>query len=197
MSDEPHDVVKLLIARMKSHPEEFRVGDAPFHDRWYDHVNSIQAFGSEADKAAISAGLREIRLGETHERVMDELLNGEERRRKVEEDREYERNLSKSLLLTKQQMVQQATQGLQNAYANAYPNQLSPSLGQLGQASGVYDVDRDMYRSAGVTHIVGEGPSLKAGLTSVLPVANGGTGSTTGTLTNTINQIKRRLGKGK
>jgi hypothetical protein len=120
MTDEPHDAVKLLIARMESHPEEFRVGDAPFHDRWYDHVNSIQAFGSEADKAAISAGLREIRLGETHERVMDELLNGEDRRRKVFEEQEYERNLSKSLALTKQQMMQQAGQGLQNAYANTY-----------------------------------------------------------------------------
>jgi hypothetical protein len=187
MSDEPHDVVKLLIARMESHPEEFRVADAPFHDRWYDHVNSIQAFGNEADKAAMAAGLRKIRLAETHERVMDELLNGEDRRRKVEEDREYERNLSKSLLLTKHQMVQQATQGLQNAYANAYPNQLSPSLGQLGQASGVYDADRDMYRSAG-----GIPPTkLYGDYGSILPVANGGTGSTI------INQIKRRLGKGK
>jgi len=193
MVDKPHPVVELLVARMKSHPEEFRVGDAPFHDRWYDHVNTINAYGNEADKAAMAEGLREIRLGEVHEQVMDELLNGPERRRKAEEDREYERNLSKSLLLTKQQMVQQATQGLQNAYANAYPNQLSSSLGQLGQASGVYDVDLDMYRSAGVTHIAGQGPSLKAGITtgSILPVANGGTGST---ITNTINQIKRRLG---
>jgi hypothetical protein len=159
MSDEPHDVVKLLIARMESHPEEFRVGDAPFHDRWYDPVNGISAYGSEADKAAMAAGLRKIRLGEIHERVMDELLNGEERRRKVEEDREYERRMSQSLLLTKQQMMQQAQQGLQNAYSNTYANQLGQAQGlqnanALGQL-GAYDYDLDRYRNTPIGSITG------------------------------------------
>jgi hypothetical protein len=93
MVDEPHEVVKLLLARMESHPEEFRVAHAPFHDRWYEPINGIHAYGNEADKAAIAAKLRDIRLDEIHERVMDEMLNGEDRRRKAEEDREYERNL--------------------------------------------------------------------------------------------------------
>jgi hypothetical protein len=169
---EPHEVVTLLLKRMKSHPEEFRVADAPFHDRWYDHVNSIQAFGSEADKAAMAEGLREIRLAETHERVMDELLNGEERRRKVFEEQEYERNLSKSLLLTKQQAMQQQMQQMQQ-YQNA--------VGQLG----VYDVDRDMYRSAGVTHIAGQSPNS-------LPIANGSTGATLGSTLGKLKKLVRR-----
>jgi hypothetical protein len=102
---EPHEVVTLLLKRMESHPEEFRVADAPFHDRWYDHVNSINAYGNEADKAALATGLREIRLAETHERVMDELLNGDERRRKEAEEHEYERNLAASVQHMKQQQL--------------------------------------------------------------------------------------------
>jgi hypothetical protein len=115
MADEVHEVVTLLLARMESNPEEFRPTDASFHDRWYDHVNAIQAFGNEADKAAISEGLRKIRLAETHERVMDELLNGEDRRRKEVEDREYERHLAQALQHTKQQAMQQQIQAYQQA----------------------------------------------------------------------------------
>lgn len=122
MADEPHDVVKLLIARMESHPEEFKIAEEPFHDRWYDHVNSVEAFGNEADKAAIKAKLRDIRLGETHERVMDELLNGPERRRKQEEEREYERQVM-------QQAVQRNTYAQQNTYAS--------QLGSYQNAMGI------------------------------------------------------------
>jgi hypothetical protein len=88
---EPHDVVKLLLARMESHPEEFKVATGP--ERWGAPLDMIQDYGSEADKAALNAKLRDIVMGEAHEDVMDELLNGPERRRKEEEEREYERNL--------------------------------------------------------------------------------------------------------
>ena len=120
MTDEPHDVVKLLLARMESHPEEFCSDKERFSDRWERYISDIEAFGNEADKAALNAKLRDIWMVKVHEKVMDELLNGEDRRRKVFEEQEYERNLSKSLALTKQQMTQQAGQGLQNAYANTY-----------------------------------------------------------------------------
>lgn len=122
MVDEPHEVVKLLLKRMDSHPEEFKIAEEPFHDRWYDHVNSVEAFGNEADKAAIKAKLRDIRLGETHERVMDELLNGPERRRKQEEEREYERQVM-------QQAVQRNTYAQQNTYAS--------QLGSYQNAMGI------------------------------------------------------------
>jgi hypothetical protein len=106
---EPHEVVKLLLARMESHPEEFKVGEGPFHDRWYDHVNGINAYGNEADKTALNAKLRDIRLTEIHEQVMDELCNGEERRRKSREEDEYERHLAQSLQHMKQQQLRVGT----------------------------------------------------------------------------------------
>jgi hypothetical protein len=197
MSDKPHDVVKLLIARMKSHPEEFRVADAPFHDRWYDHVNSIQAFGNEADKAAIAEGLREIRLAETHERVMDELLNGEERRRKVFEEQEYERNLSKSLLLTKHQMVQQAQGSLQNAYAS--------QLGQYNQAQGLGLVGKspssiwlDEFANTGIgTQSPSQPLTIGTGGTGALRIKSGGNLTIDGeTLdSSTLKKLKKLIGK--
>jgi hypothetical protein len=78
---------------MESHPEEFRVAEAPFHNRWYDHVNAIHAHGSEADKAALNAKLRGILMDELHEQVMDELCNGPERRRIENEEANYERKI--------------------------------------------------------------------------------------------------------
>ena len=122
MVDEPHEVVKLLLARMESHPEEFRVTDAPFHDRWYDHINGIHAYGNEVDKAAIAAKLRDIRLDEIHERVMDEMLNGEDRRRKEAEEDEYERHLAQSVRQMKQQQLRVGT--------------LSGDMNPIGYASG-------------------------------------------------------------
>jgi hypothetical protein len=157
---------------MKSHPEEFKRYEGTYNDRWYDDVNAINAYGNEADKAALATGLREIRLAEIHEKVMDELLNGDERRRMAREENEYERNLSKSLLLTKQQQMQQAQQQQLQGYRNAYANKL-----------GAYDADLDMYRNA-ATHMAGQGPSLKA-------VGTTGTGATLAS--SAINQIKKAL----
>jgi hypothetical protein len=96
MVGEPHDVVKLLLKRMESHPEEFKFRRGGYHQRWYDYVNSINEYGNEADKAAISAKMRDIRLAEVHEQVMEELCNGPERRRIEEEENEYEKNMSKT-----------------------------------------------------------------------------------------------------
>ena len=53
---------------------------------------------------------------------MDELLNGEDRRRKEEEDREYEQHLAQSLRQTKQQQLRVAT--------------LSGDMNPIGYASG-------------------------------------------------------------
>jgi hypothetical protein len=105
MADEPHDVVKLLLKRMESHPEEFKFRIGGYHQRWYDYVNSINEYGNKADKAAINAKLRDIRLAEVHEQVMDELLNGEERRRKEAEDHEYEKHLGKTLKALKASQI--------------------------------------------------------------------------------------------
>lgn len=120
MADEPHEVVKLLLARMESHPEEFRLKDPSYHDRWYNHMSAIHTHGNEVDKAALTAKVRDIRMAEVHEQVLDELCNGEERRCKEREDTEYERHLAQSMQHTRRQAVQNAVGQYQNALAGAY-----------------------------------------------------------------------------
>lgn len=119
MEDEPHEVVKLLLARMESHPEEFRLRDPSYHDRWYNHMSAINTYGSEADKAALAEKTREIRLAEIYEQVMDEMLNGDDLRAQKKEEAEYERKLAAQ---QRQQLIQQNTQ------------------------KAIYDIDTDMYR---------------------------------------------------
>ena len=97
MTDEPHDVVKLLLARMESHPEEFTLKQGRYHSRWFDHINAVNSYGNKIDKAALNTKLRDIRLAEIHEQVMDELCNGDERRRKEEEEDMYEKHLAQTL----------------------------------------------------------------------------------------------------
>lgn len=90
MDDGFHEVVKLLLKRMKSHPEEFSTGA----NRWGWMVHELLDHCSEEEAAAIKEGLRPIRLREVHESVMDELLNGDERRRREVEEVEYEKQLA-------------------------------------------------------------------------------------------------------
>jgi hypothetical protein len=132
MEDEPHDAVKLLIARMDSHPEEFKLKDPSYHDRWYNHISAINSYGNEADVAALNAKIRDIRMAEVHERIMEELCNGPENRRKEEEDAEYERHLAASL---KHAQIQQQNNQLQS-YGQAlgsYQNQAS-AIGLVGRS---------------------------------------------------------------
>lgn len=105
MADDVHEVVKLLVKRMESHPEEFSDADVideysrtSTNDRWWKARTMVQDFGNEADREALVAGMREIKLKAAHEWAMDELLNGPDRRRKQEEERELE----------KQRILQQA-----------------------------------------------------------------------------------------
>lgn len=100
---EPHDVVKLLLARMESHPEEFKIGDGPVHQRWVHYIDMVQDYGNETDKAALNAKLRDIVMDEVHEDALDELMNGPDRRRKEEEDNEHDRFMALALQYAKAQ----------------------------------------------------------------------------------------------
>ena len=111
MADEPHDVVKLLLARMESHPEEFDGGHP--RDRWYATLIDIKEYAPAEDAALVEAKVAAIRLDRAHRAVMDELLNGEDRRRKEAEDREYERHLASA---AQQSQYGQANQLLNQAY---------------------------------------------------------------------------------
>ena len=83
--EEPHAVVRLLVERIASNPEEFKRGTA----RWVSITNQVEDWGSETDKQAINDALREVRLTQAHEEMMDELLNGEDRRREVETEEQH------------------------------------------------------------------------------------------------------------
>jgi hypothetical protein len=183
MADEPHEVVKLLLKRMESHPEEFRIGDGPFHDRWYDHVNGIHAYGSEADKAAMAAGLRKIRLAEIHEKVMDELLNGDERRRKAEEEAKYERGLM--MKNTQQQLA--AHQNAVHRYKNA--------IGQHGYAA-VANGGTGQAQALGIgTQSPSQPLTIGTGGKEIMRIkADGGVITQPNLSSSAINQIKKALG---
>lgn len=187
--NEPHAVVRLLLARMESHPEEFRVGTGP--ERWVTHIDMVQDYGSEADKAALNAKLRDIVMGEVHEEVMDELLNGPKKRRKEVEEREYERHLAMAMQHTKMQAMQQSgmVQGL--------------TRGGGGGAS--LPVSISPYQNALAQGIVGRSPtSILVDECANIGIGNGGTGATMGSITapqpqttfstSAIGQIKKALG---
>jgi hypothetical protein len=186
--DEPHAVVRLLLKRMESHPEEFNRHEDTYGDRWHSIVSDVIEYGNEADKSAVSAKLRDLRLGEAHEDMMDELVNGPERRRKEEEEREYERQMLRQGGLVQQQ--------------KAYVSQLQGMVGQVyggGGGAGAGIVGKS-YTSA----IMDEYDSELDRLRSAVPTLYGDYGSITNaavpepTLTSsTINAIKKALGKGK
>jgi hypothetical protein len=127
---EPHDVVKLLAARMESHPEEF----APDGEgRWAQWLDELIPFVTEAERVLLRGPMMQT----FHEQVLDELLNGPDKRRKAEENRkEYERHMAAALQHTKQQKMQQATQGLAGAYSQAQ------AVGLAGQSPNSIWVDK-------------------------------------------------------
>ena len=80
MADNIHPAVELLLARMKSHPEEFPRGGG----RWAGFLENMQELLSEEETSLLKSHMRAIRLDELHEDIMDELLNGPERRAEAE-----------------------------------------------------------------------------------------------------------------
>lgn len=118
MADEMHDVVKLILARIESHPEEFGRGA----HRWDWIIERVQNYGSKEECGAIDAALRPIRLQEVHEDMMDELCNGDERRRKEREDEEYYQRTLAQQKLTAQQLVMQQQNAL--GVGTATPSQV-------------------------------------------------------------------------
>jgi hypothetical protein len=130
--DEPHAVVKLLVARMQSHPEEFKRENRDYHDRWSEIISDIIEYGADVDRKAMDEVLRDIRLGETHERAMEELLNGPERRRKQQEDIEYERQLIMQKAMAQRNTTAPTTSQMAQQYNSQYGNAFPQSLGTAG-----------------------------------------------------------------
>jgi hypothetical protein len=63
-----HDGVKLLLARMESHPEEFEDDR-----RWAHHYQHFKSYWNGYEKKLVSTKLREIRMQVMHEKIMKEL----------------------------------------------------------------------------------------------------------------------------
>lgn len=72
-----HPVVDLMLRRMETHPEEFFVANS----RWDSVLDVLRHDSNENEQALVNSKLRRIRLDEVHTLALDELCNGEERRR--------------------------------------------------------------------------------------------------------------------
>jgi len=74
VSDEPeefHPYVRLLLARMKSNPDDFT------YEANLVPLNT-EMFFTEAEKAAVWAARREIALGRNHSNLMEQILKANE-----------------------------------------------------------------------------------------------------------------------
>lgn len=158
MADEPHEVVKLLLARMESHPEEFEGGMSNRHTRWRKALEDVFSNLTDEEAKPLQSALNKVRLDEIHKSVMDELLNGDERRRM--EEAEYEAELIRKATILK-------------ANTQMYPNAQALGLAP-GQYSQANQNAMQQYQNA-MGNVMGVGtiaPSIP------LDVANGGTGAT-------------------
>jgi hypothetical protein len=70
---ELHPVVKLMIARMASDPDEFSGNTT---NRWGRYIDTIERYGSDEDREAIKAAMYTIRMDKAHSEALDELYNG-------------------------------------------------------------------------------------------------------------------------
>jgi len=115
--DTVHPVVRLLAKRMESHPEEFGHKGS---GRWASWLEPLMRLATDEEKLL----LRIARMNEIHEEVMDELLNGDERRAQEKRERYLE---------TQRMMAQAQVQGLQpgGQYAQVQ------TLGALQSASTI------------------------------------------------------------
>ena len=119
MADNIHPVVKLLAARMESHPEEFGVDG---NGRWSTWLRQLEGHLSEEEKLL----LRGPGMQRVHEEVLDELLNGEERRE--EERRRKEADEQRYLAQLSQMQMRNAAQA--NPYLQAQEYRNAMGLGQ-------------------------------------------------------------------
>lgn len=70
--EELHPAVELLLARMKSNPEEF----SWMYERWKYIVEQVKQYCSPTELEVLEKEIRVIRLAEAHEWIMADLLKG-------------------------------------------------------------------------------------------------------------------------
>lgn len=140
MEDNIHPVVRLLAKRMESNPEEFGHRGT---GRWAAWLEALYNLATPEEKLL----LRTARMNELHEQVMDELLNGDERRAEERRQREEVEKLAtqklKSQIQQANAMLQQSSAAQQAAQlygqtqgitlgSNQYANHIAPANIKLG-----------------------------------------------------------------
>ena len=128
MAEEIHPVIELLAARMATYPEEFEIGaDGAIYGRWKLWIDRLGWHMNEAEKKLIYGKTREKMFNDIHEGVMDELLNGPQRRVEAEKAREAE--MQRLLAQTQKLSAAAGVQGSQ-----LYPQNLSQAMAAQQQA---------------------------------------------------------------
>lgn len=69
--------LKILIERMKTNPEEFRLGYRAGGKRWNALIEEYWEIFTDEEKAQYQEALREVRLGMFEEEVLKELMRDE------------------------------------------------------------------------------------------------------------------------
>lgn len=72
MNESFHPAVQLMLARMDTHPEEFR----PRGYRWEEALDLMLEAASPKEGMALVAKINRFRMDALHEQIMSELLDG-------------------------------------------------------------------------------------------------------------------------
>jgi hypothetical protein len=72
MNESFHPAVQLMLARMDTHPEEFR----PRGYRWEEALGSMLEAASPEERLALNTQLNRFSMDALHEQIMSELLEG-------------------------------------------------------------------------------------------------------------------------
>ena len=139
-----HPLVELLVARAKTHPEEFVNGGPDtlsVTNRWWHAVDVIRRDGTVEDNAVLDKVVGRIAMDRAHEWAMDELLNGEQRREEQRRQAEEENAAAlkramqaQSPTIQKLSDMQRDTQKMLNqqmrdTYEQSWNQQLKSALG--------------------------------------------------------------------
>jgi hypothetical protein len=112
MEDNVHPAVVLIVERTKSHPEEFAAGLEPpgqlgaVQARWGRLLERMEPWLTPADRAYLDQHFRAMAMERIHADVMEELLNGPERR--AEEQRRTAALAAQQAQMVSQVLAQQA-----------------------------------------------------------------------------------------
>ncbi len=136
--EELHPLARQLLARIESHPEEFRgfVEQRATHVQtsgWDDAIYAVRKHDSKADKDALNAKLDAMYMEAAYERMLDELLNGDERRHREE----AEKQAAYAKMQAQQAYQQNLSSAIQNPYFNGLQNQntYTAALGTISAGS--------------------------------------------------------------